>query len=118
MNTQARRIPRDTLARRVQIARDEVGLSQRAAALRCGITFGEWQGIEAGAQARGLNVKIDKIAKGLGYDRDWLMWGGPLAPDESIAAEPTEPAEVEDGTAITHRYSGDKRTVPSRAAAA
>lgn len=72
-------IPQDTLAIRVHIARTERKLSQRAAALKCGLTFGEWQGIEGGADARGLNSKIEKIARGLGYDRDWLMWGGPLA---------------------------------------
>jgi transcriptional regulator with XRE-family HTH domain len=75
------RVPRDTLALRVKIARVERGLSQRAAANRCGLTFGEWQSIENGAEARGLDRKIDKIAAGLNYDRDWLMWGGPLVSD-------------------------------------
>lgn len=73
-----RRIPRDTLALRVRIAREELGLSQRAAAAQCGLTFGEWQSIEAGREARGLDHKVARIATGLDYDRDWLMWGGPL----------------------------------------
>jgi transcriptional regulator with XRE-family HTH domain len=71
-------VPRDTLAMRVHIARTERKLSQRAAALKCGLTFGEWQGIEDGRDARGIHLKVEKIATGLGYSRDWLMWGGPL----------------------------------------
>jgi hypothetical protein len=43
----------------------------------CGLTFGEWQSIEGGRKAGALDVKIDKIARGLDYDRDWLMWGQP-----------------------------------------
>lgn len=74
-------VPRDSLALRVYIARRERGLSQRAAAELCGLTFGEWQSLENGARARGLNEKIAAIANGLGYDRDWLMWGGPLRAD-------------------------------------
>lgn len=73
--------PRDTLSMRVRIARIERELSQRAAALTCGLTFGEWQGIEDGRKVGGLDVKVRKIAAGLGYDRDWLMWGGPLSTD-------------------------------------
>jgi transcriptional regulator with XRE-family HTH domain len=88
MTTAHGRIPQDTLAVRVKIARDEAGLSQREAALKCGLTFGEWQGIENGAAARGLDKKIDKIARGLDYDRDWLMWGGPLATDGDDGSRP------------------------------
>lgn len=76
------RVPRDTLAMRVRMAREELGISQRAAALRCGLTFGEWQSIEAGREARGLDHKLPLIADGLGYDRYWLAFGGPLDPPE------------------------------------
>ena len=44
--------PIDTLAFRVRTARMERGLSQREAALRCGITYGEWQSLESGSAAR------------------------------------------------------------------
>lgn len=71
--------PRDTLAARLFLARREAGLSQREAAVRCGITYGEWQSMENGADARGLDRKLRAIADGLGVDRDWLVWGGPLA---------------------------------------
>lgn len=106
MSTQHARIPVDTLARRVLIARLDAGYSQREAALRCGLTFGEWQSIENGAAARGLNVKVQKIAEGLGYDRDWLMWGGPLRP------------EGPESTAPIHQYVGDRWPVSAHGVAA
>lgn len=71
-------IPEDTLPLRVWIARRERKLSQREAAARCGLTFGEWQSIEDGRAAGNLDLKVAKIANGLHYDREWLMWGGPL----------------------------------------
>jgi hypothetical protein len=71
-------VPEDTLALRVLIARHERGLSQRAAAEMCGLTYGEWQSIEDGRGVRQLDVKVAKIAQGLRYNRDWIMWGGPL----------------------------------------
>jgi len=77
-NIPSQAVPEDSLALRVFIARRERKLSQRAAAELCGLTFGEWQSIEDGRGARQLDVKISKIADGLRYDRDWLMWGGPL----------------------------------------
>lgn len=100
-------IPRDSLALRVMIARHERSLSQRAAALRCGLTFGEWQGLEGGAEEpRGLNQKIAKIAAGLGYDRNWLMWGGPLI------AEPQPDGDgMGDYHPTTGQYSGDSRRI-------
>lgn len=72
---QGRRIPKSTVGTRVRDARLEAGLSQREAAEACGLTYGEWQSIEAGRRAGQLDVKVDKIASGLGYDRNWLMWG-------------------------------------------
>ena len=74
----AQKVPEDTLAVRVYIARRERRLSQRAAAEQCGLTFGEWQGIEDGRKVGELDRKVSLIADGLDYDRDWLMWGGPL----------------------------------------
>lgn len=73
--------PRDTLPLRLVIMRTERGVSQREAALMCGLTYGEWQSIEAGRKAGSLDQKVTRIAKGLRYDRDWIMWGGPLAPN-------------------------------------
>lgn len=68
--------PGDTLASRLLLVRHELHISQREAAERSGLTFGEWQSMENGAAARGLDRKVSAIAGGLGVDRNWLMWGG------------------------------------------
>jgi transcriptional regulator with XRE-family HTH domain len=66
------RVPADTLAHRLQLIRDELGWSQRKAADECGLGFGEWQSMESGAKARGLDDKVRKIASATGYDAVWL----------------------------------------------
>jgi hypothetical protein len=72
-------VPEDTLAHRLVLVRRHLGITQRVAAERCGLTFGEWQGIEDGRAVRSLDVKVSAISAALGVDRDWLIWGGPLA---------------------------------------
>lgn len=72
-------IPADTLAVRVLLVRTALGLSQREAAARSGITFGSWQSMEDGRSPRDLQAKVARISVAFGADRDWLMWGGPLA---------------------------------------
>lgn len=88
-------VPEDTLAHRLVLVRRQLGITQRVAAERCGLTFGEWQGIEDGRQVRSLDVKVAAISKALGVDRDWLIWGGPLAqavvPARDLASTPTTP---------------------------
>lgn len=81
MSTQPteRWIPRDTLAVRVLLVRTALGLSQREAAARSGLTFGSWQSMEDGRSPRDLPAKVARISVAFGVDRDWLMWGGPLA---------------------------------------
>lgn len=71
-------VPEDTLANRLVLVRRSLGMTQRAAAEKCGLTFGEWQSLEEGRQARGLDVKVARISRALGVNRDWLIWGGPL----------------------------------------
>jgi transcriptional regulator with XRE-family HTH domain len=71
--------PKDTLARRVKMVRDDLGESQRAFAVRVGMTFGELQSLEAGASVRNEVAKVKRIAAATGIDRDWLLFGGPLA---------------------------------------
>ncbi len=80
-------IPADTLGTRLVLVRRQLGLTQRAAADKCGLTFGEWQSIEDGRAARGLDVKIARISLALGVDRAWLAWGGPLSPDDAATTE-------------------------------
>jgi hypothetical protein len=70
--------PADTLAMRLLVMRHDLKISQREAALRSGLSFGEWQSMENGAAARGIDRKVAAIAAAFGVDRDWLMWGGAL----------------------------------------
>lgn len=80
MSTQTVRgwVPDDTLANRLVLIRRTLGLTQRMAAELCGLTFGEWQSLEDGRAARGIDQKVNRICAAVGVDRDWLMWGGPL----------------------------------------
>jgi transcriptional regulator with XRE-family HTH domain len=68
-------VPEDNLATRLVLVRRQLGLTQRQAAERTGLTFGEWQSMEDGRQARGIDQKVARISLALGVDRDWLMWG-------------------------------------------
>ena len=77
-------IPVDDLATRLLVLRHQRGLTQREAALACGINYGAWQSMEDGRQARGLDQKIARISAALGVSREWLMWGGPLAPSGGL----------------------------------
>jgi transcriptional regulator with XRE-family HTH domain len=70
--------PEDTLATRLYVMRKQMGLSQREAALKTGVPFGTWQGMEEGRGTRHIAVHVQKICAQLGVDREWLMWGGPL----------------------------------------
>ena len=81
-------IPGDTLATRVLLVRRELGVSQREAAERAGLTFGEWQSMEDGRSPRDLPSKVTRISLAFNVDRDWLMWGGPLtAPQDGTGSD-------------------------------
>lgn len=54
--------PQDTLGLRLVMIRHEHGLSQKAAALRCGITARVWQGMEEGRSTTDLLDKLQLIA--------------------------------------------------------
>ncbi|HEX2810461.1 MAG TPA: hypothetical protein VHN80_30225 [Kineosporiaceae bacterium] len=76
-------VPRDSLANRLVLARRHYAksrglptLSQRAAAVLCGLTFGEWQGLEDDRAVGRETEKAQKIARGLGVDLSWLLLGG------------------------------------------
>lgn len=69
------RVPEDTLAHRLRIVRRDLGWSQREAAARTGLSFGDWQSIENGHDARGLDKKVKAIAEASGYNAVWIMWG-------------------------------------------
>lgn len=62
------------------LARLHVGnITIREAAARCGLNYATWSNWERGMEPRGLLAVVDKISQGLGVDRDWLLFGGPLA---------------------------------------
>jgi transcriptional regulator with XRE-family HTH domain len=101
-------VPEDTLANRLVLVRRSLGMTQRVAAEKCGLTFGEWQSLEEGRAARGLDVKVARISSALGVDRDWLIWGGPLGGGPT--SEPLADGEVTPLNSLrrvtkhTHKY--------------
>lgn len=96
-------IPRDSLANRLVLIRRELGLSQREAAMRCGVGFGSWQSWENGSSPRNELRKLSQVAEELHVDRDWLLFGGNLRPEEWAArdsnSEPMDSSPVGVSTA-------------------
>lgn len=72
-------VPRDTWSIRLVIARTQRGLTQQEAADKCGLPRANWSTWESGRIPRQQVDVTQKIAAGLGYDLNWLMFGGPLA---------------------------------------
>lgn len=83
--------PHDSLPNRLRLLRAEVGVSQKEAAMRIGITPRIWQNMEDGRAVRDLHKHVDAISRDYGVDRDWLMWGGAL--DAETPAGPDGPDE-------------------------
>ncbi|WP_330700732.1 helix-turn-helix domain-containing protein [Mycobacteroides abscessus] len=73
--------PADRFGHRVRMVRAELDITQKEAAERCGVTPREWQNMEDGRTPRRMDLKVRQIAMAFGVDRDWLMWGGELAPE-------------------------------------
>ncbi|WP_337360763.1 helix-turn-helix transcriptional regulator [Mycobacteroides abscessus] len=86
--------PADRFGHRVKLVRAELGITQKEAAERCGVTPREWQNMEDGRTPRRMDLKVRQIAMAFGVDRDWLMWGGELAPEDG--ADPTGSAATSD----------------------
>jgi transcriptional regulator with XRE-family HTH domain len=73
------RIPADTLANRLMLARALAGhLSIREAADLCGLGRGAWTKWERGSRPSDVLEIVPLIAEKLDVDEQWLMWGGPL----------------------------------------
>ena len=70
-----------TFGQRVRDQRQKLGLSQEAAAERCGIHWTQLGKVERGQRSLRLET-IMKIADGLGIDAGDLVTGLPLPPDE------------------------------------
>lgn len=75
-------VPEDSFALRLVIVRRQSGdLSQVEAAERCGLKPSTWATWENGARPRGMDKVVESIHRGLGTNKVWLMWGGPLTGD-------------------------------------
>jgi transcriptional regulator with XRE-family HTH domain len=84
-------IPADTFGTRLFVARKQRRLTVEQAAKLCGVAQPTWTSWENGAHPRDLVAAVRRISEALDCDRDWLMWGGPLAavgaasdPDEGV----------------------------------
>lgn len=82
MSTTTGWVPEDDFAARLLLARKHAGLTVRAAAFRCGLHYATWSTWERGAVPADKTAVVEQISRGLGVDRDWLAWGGPLAGQE------------------------------------
>ncbi len=76
-------IPVDSFGNRLKLARAHAGhLSIREAADLCHIGRGAWTNWERGARPADIIDVSAVVACRLGVDRDWLLFGGPLATSE------------------------------------
>lgn len=85
-------VPVDTFAARLVLARLHAGrMSIRDAAKLCGFTNETWSGWERGRNPQDLLSTVETISEKLGVDRDWLLWGGPLATETSRRVRALKP---------------------------
>src|SRR5690554_916705 len=74
-----REIPEDQFRYRLLLARMHAGnLTTHEAAARAGTTSANWSNWERGVRPRDKVEVANAVAEGLGIDRDWLLYGGPL----------------------------------------
>jgi transcriptional regulator with XRE-family HTH domain len=74
-------VPEDTFGMRLRILRHELGLTVEDICEQCGVrppTWGKWERGES--EPRGVIRVINTLVEVTGVDREWLLWGGPLAP--------------------------------------
>jgi transcriptional regulator with XRE-family HTH domain len=77
------KIPQDSFEARLILVRLHAGnLTIEKAAARCGLLNQNWSNWERGIKPRDKEDTVRRISEGLGIDREWLMWGGPLAPEQ------------------------------------
>jgi transcriptional regulator with XRE-family HTH domain len=79
-------VPADTFSHRLMLARSHAGrLTIQDAATKCGFSHQTWSNWEHGKEPRGNILDlVEAIAEGLGIDRDWLLYGGPLTKPERV----------------------------------
>lgn len=90
-------IPEDTFAARLLLARRHLNISVKEAAERCHLHYATWSTWERGSTPQNYPEIVLRVAEGLGVDRDWLAWGGPL---------PATPLTV-GGTSVTFKYQAN-----------
>jgi transcriptional regulator with XRE-family HTH domain len=74
-------VPEDTFGMRLRILRFDLDVSVDDICEQTGIrppTWGKWERGES--EPRGLPRVVARIVEATGVDREWLLWGGPLAP--------------------------------------
>lgn len=74
------RIPADTFANRLVLARRLESLTIREAAAKCGLHYATWSTWEGGRRPVDVLDAVQRISEALDIDRDWLLFGGPLLP--------------------------------------
>lgn len=73
------RIPADTFANRLVLARKLAGMTIRDAASAAGLNYGSWSNWENGKRPIDILQVVDAISEALDIDQEWLLFGGPLA---------------------------------------
>jgi len=101
------RIPADTLSNRITLARKLDGVTIKEAVAKVyavtGVKLSEssWANWETGMRPQRETDVIQAISEGLDVDRQWLMFGGPLAGPKGREVRPVTKRPVND----TFRYS-------------
>jgi transcriptional regulator with XRE-family HTH domain len=72
-------VPSDHFGTRLLLARRELGLTVKEAALRCGLHYATWSTWENGRTPADMAAVAQAVSAGLGVSREWLMWGGTLS---------------------------------------
>lgn len=75
--------PADSFGLRLLLLRRSLGLKQEEAAKLCGLDNGSWSNWENGKLPRNMAEVVHKIVRATNVDRDWLIWGGDLAPSST-----------------------------------
>ena len=79
IDTEQAWVPGDHFGTRLLLARRELGLTVKEAALRCGVHYATWSTWENGRKPADMAAVVGAVSDGLGVDRGWLMWGGTLS---------------------------------------
>jgi transcriptional regulator with XRE-family HTH domain len=105
------RIPSDTFANRLVLARKLAGLTIRDAAKAAGLNYGSWSNWENGMRPADILDVTERISDALDIDREWLLFGGAL---EGPRGRPVRPATKRPGTDTLHYPSAPVRPSSTR----